>query len=117
MAVETTEPPSNEPKRSVFPLMVAGLGAAAAITGGVLFAVGTSGVPDGCSMSTKECATAPSDPALGKAESGVRLANAGLAIGVSGIVTLAGGIVWYLASPASSSDSRRGRIGGPLFTF
>ena len=108
---------SNQPRRPLLPLLVAGVGAAAAITGGALFAVGSSSVPDACSMSTKECATAPNDPAIGKAESGVRLANTGLAIGIGGAVTLLGGLVWYLAQPASAPDSRRARIGGPLFTF
>lgn len=114
---ETTEPPANEPRRSVLPLVIAGLGAAAAVTGGVLYAVGSSSVPDACTVSTRECATAPNDPALGKAESGVRLSNTGLAIGITGAVTLVGGVVWYLLQPSSTPDSRRGRIGGPLFTF
>jgi hypothetical protein len=93
-SVETADPPSLESRRSVLPLLVAGVGAAAAITGGVLFAVGSSSVPDACSMSTKECATAPNDPALAKAESGVRLANTGLAVGIGGAVTLIGGLGW-----------------------
>lgn len=108
---------SNEARRPLLPLVVAGVGAAAAVTGAVLFAVGSSSVPDACSMSTKECATAPNDPAIGKAESGVRLANTGLAVGIGGAVTLLGGLVWYLVQPASTRDSRRARIGGPLFTF
>ena len=114
---ETTEPPALESKRSALPLLFAGLGAAAAVTGGILYAVGSGSVPDACSMSTKECATPPNDPSLSKAESGVRLANTGLAIGLSGAVVLVGGIVWYLVQPSGSSDSRRARIGGPLFTF
>jgi hypothetical protein len=114
---EITEPPVAESKRSALPLVFAGLGAAAAVTGGILYAVGSGSVPDSCSMSTKECATPPNDPSLSKAESGVRLANTGLAIGLSGAVVLASGIVWYLVQPSGSSDSRRARIGGPLFTF
>jgi len=114
---EVTEPPVPESKRSVVPLVFAGLGAAAAITGGVLYALGTGSVPDSCSVSTKECATAPNDPSIAKAESGMRLANTGLAIGISGAVTLVGGLVWYLVQPSSSNDTRRARIGGPLFTF
>jgi hypothetical protein len=113
---EAAEAASSGPKRSVFPLVVAGIGAAAAVTGGVLFGVGSGSVPDSCSMSTKECAAPPGDPAFGKAESSVQLANAGLAIGISGAVTLIGGIVWYLVQP-TSDDSRRARIGGPIFTF
>jgi len=115
---ETVEPPVTESHRSALPLVFAGLGAAAAVTGGVLYAVGNGSVPDNCTVSTKECASAPNDPSLSKAESGVRLANTGLAIGISGAVTLVGGIIWYLVQPSgSSSDSRRARIGGPLFTF
>jgi hypothetical protein len=118
-AAEPSEPPlPSEGRRSALPLVVAGLGAAAAVTGGVLMAIGSSSVPDTCSMSTKECAVPPNDPSLGKAESGVRLANAGMAAGISGLVALAGGLVWYLAQPTTSaSEPRRGRIGGPLFTF
>jgi hypothetical protein len=115
--IETAEPASNEPRRSALPLVLAGVGAAAAATGGVLFALGSSSVPDSCTVSSRECATSPNDPALAKAESGVRLANTGLAIGITGAVTLLGGIVWYLVQPATTPDSRRGRIGGPLFTF
>jgi hypothetical protein len=114
---ETTEPPANESKRSVLPLIVAGVGAAAAATGGVLFAIGSGSVPDQCSMATKECAAPPNDPSLAKAESGVRLANTGLAIGISGAVALVGGLVWYLVQPARTPDSRRARIGAPMFTF
>lgn len=114
---EVTEPPVNEPRRSALPLVVAGLGAAAAVTGGVLFALGSGSVPDQCSMSTKECAAPPNDPSLARAEDGVRLANTGLAVGITGAVTLIGGLVWYLVQPASTPESRRARIGSPVFTF
>ena len=115
--VETTEPPSMESKRSALPLVIGGIGAAAAITGGVLYVLGSSSVPDSCSVSTKECAGPPNDPALAQAESGVRLANTRLAIGISGVVVLVGGVVWYLLQPSRAPDSRRGTIGAPLFTF
>lgn len=115
-AVETVEPPSSEPRRSALPLVIAGVGAAAALTGGVLYAVGSGSVPDQCSTSTRECAAPPHDPSIGKAESGVRLGNAGLAIGITGAVTLLGGLVWYFVQP-TTTDSRRARLGGPLFTF
>lgn len=115
--LEAAEPPALESRRSVLPLLVAGVGAAAAITGGALFAVGSSSVPDSCTISTRECATSPNDPALAKAESGVRLANTGLAVGIGGAVTLIGGLVWYFVQPPHASDSRRGRTPGPLLTF
>jgi hypothetical protein len=114
---ETTEPPATETKRSALPLVVAGVGAAAAVAGGVLFGLGSGSVPDSCSMSTKECSAPPGDPAYAKAASGVQLANTGIAVGISGAITLIGGLVWYFVQPNGSSDSRRARVGGPLFTF
>ena len=113
------DPPSIESKRSAFPLVIAGIGAAAAITGGVLFGVGSAGVPSSCSISTKECAAAPNDhPSIGKAESSVRLANAGIGIGIGGVVTLIGGLVWYFVQPSSTTGStRRAQLGGPVITF
>lgn len=116
---EPSPPHDAETRRPLFPLVLAGAGAAAAVTGGVLFAIGSGSVPDNCSMATKECASAPGDPSIGRAESGVRLANTGLVIGLTGAITLVGGLVWYLVQPASSSstDPRRAKFGGPLFTF
>ena len=114
---ETTEPPSTESKRSVFPLVVAGVGVAAAVIGAALLAWGSGNIPSSCSASTNECAVAPNDPAIANAESGMRLANTGLAIGIGGVVTLIGGLVWYFAQPASTTYSRRGRTGAALITF
>ena len=114
---ETSPPRSSEPSRSAIPLVVAGAGVAAAVTGVVLFAVGSSNVPDTCTIATRECTAPPNDPSLAKAESGVRLANTGVAVGITGAVTLIGGLVWYFVQSPSNGDSRRGRIGGPVFTF
>jgi hypothetical protein len=114
---DIAELPTAESRRSLVPLVVAGIGAAAAITGATLFAVGASNVPDTCSMATKECAAPPGDPAFASAESGVRLANAGLAVGITGAIALVGGIVWYLVQPAGGDGSRRARTPGPLFAF
>lgn len=111
--------PVIEPKRSGIPLVFAGIGAAAAITGGVLTAVGLTKVPASCSMSTNECATSSSDPAIGQAKSGVGLANIGMSVGVGGLLVLAGGLVWYWVQPARDPregspskrvDARRGAI-------
>lgn len=101
----TAEPP--EPRRPIFPLVVAGIGAAALATGGVLTGVGLGRVPSSCSLSTNECATSATDPALNEAKNGTSLANKGIAIGVAGAFVLAGGLVWYLLQPAQPS-SRRG---------
>jgi hypothetical protein len=111
----TTAPPVT--KRPWLPLAVSGVGAAAAITGGVLLGVGLGGVPSNCSISAGDCAGPANDPSLQKAHSSMQLANAGVAIGVTGLIVLAGGLAWYALSPSSSSGSRRGAIVSPTFTF
>jgi hypothetical protein len=97
--------PTIEPRRNKVPLVVAGLGAAAAVTGGVLFGLGMSKVPGGCDVSTKECAAPPGDPSLAQAKSGVSLANTGAALGVTGAAVLVGALVWYFVQPVD--DARR----------
>ncbi|MBX3192365.1 MAG: hypothetical protein KF819_35570 [Labilithrix sp.] len=115
---EISGPVVSSPKRPSFPLVVAGLGGAAAIAGGLLLGIGLAGVPDRCSISTRECAGPPNDPALEDARSSVSLANAGTAIAVGGAVMLAGGLLWYFLQPPS--DTRTGRLplgSGPLISF
>jgi hypothetical protein len=104
-------PPSG---RSKLPLLVAGLGAAAAVTGGVLFGVGVGNVPSSCSVGTRECAAPIGDPSLAKAHEGMALANVGLAVGGAGLVALATGLVWYFVQPLE-----RGRRASrtPFFQF
>lgn len=105
-AAEVVEPPRAEPSRSRVPLVVAGVGGAGMIAGGVLLGVGLANVPSRCSVSTHDCAGPSNDPALGDASSGVRLANLGLAIGVTGAVTLVTGLVWYFLTPPTWRDAR-----------
>jgi hypothetical protein len=117
LAVET-EPPSTESRRSLFPLVLTGLGTAAAVTGGVVYAVGSSSLPSTCSMDTRECAAAPGSPAFGRAESSVRTSNLGLEIGISGAVALVSGLVWYFAQPTTrGSDPKRAARPSGVFTF
>jgi hypothetical protein len=97
--------PVVESRRSALPLVVAGVGAAAAVTGGVLIGLGLSRVPSSCSTSTKECLAAPGAPALEEAKSGVSLANTGIGIGITGAAFLVGGLVWYLLQPSSERKS------------
>jgi hypothetical protein len=99
-----------EQKRPMLPLAVAGIGAAAVVTGAVMTGVGLARVPSSCTISTNECTAPANDPALEEAGSGVSLANAGLGIGIAGAVVLAGGIVWYLLQPVHPAPSRRGRV-------
>jgi len=95
-----------QPKRPAFPLVVAGLGAAALVTGGVLMAIGMHDVPSNCSMSTKECAAAPGDKSFDEASKGVGMANLGLGVGLGGAAVLVGGLIWYFTqSPTPPSTS------------
>ena len=87
--------PAPEPSRPVLPLVVAGVGGAALVAGGVLLGVGLGKVPSTCSVSSKECAAPPGDPAFDDAKSGVGLANVGIVVGGVGAVALVGGLVWY----------------------
>lgn len=117
----TTPPPSSDASssshRPVFPLIVAGLGGAAAITGGVLFGLGMSGVPGNCSVGSHECAAPASDPSIDKAQSSMTMADIGLGVGIAGAVTLIGGLVWYFASPSGSGGSQRGSAPSSVITF
>jgi hypothetical protein len=88
------------PKRSIAPLLVAGLGAAAAVTGGVLMVVGIREVPSNCSIGSRQCTAAPGDPSFSQAHGGLALANVGLGVGLGGAAVLVGGVVWYLLEPA-----------------
>jgi hypothetical protein len=110
--------PVSEQKRSTIPLAVAGLGAAATLTGAVILGVGLSRVPSSCEISTHECSTPPNDPALAEAQSGMSLANAGMGIGIAGAAFLVGGLVWYVLQRPRPTETRRGRIDVPFrFSF
>lgn len=112
-ASETFEP-VMESRRPVLPLVVAGVGAAAALTGGVLVAIGVARVPASCSVSTNECAASSGDRALEEASDGVSLANTGVGIGLAGAALLVGGIVWYALQPSSIGATRRGQPSSPF---
>jgi hypothetical protein len=92
-------------KRPVAPLLVAGLGAAAAITGGVLVVVGLKDVPAACSLGSRECTAPPGDPSINQAHRGVTLANYGIGVGAGGAAVLVGGAIWYFVQPARLSSS------------
>jgi len=117
----TTPPPVAEPpaaqfvaQRPILPLVVAGAGAVAAIAGTIMYGVGMSKVPSNCSVSSRECAAEPGDPAFDQARSGVSLANAGLATAIGGGLVLASGLVWYFIQPKRMTE---GRAPSPFITF
>src|SRR5690606_12607018 len=101
------------PARPVFPLVLAGIGGAALVTGAVLGAVGLGQVPDACATSARECTAPPGDRVFDDASSAVNLANVGLGVGVAGLVVGVSSLIWYFtSSPASGREepSRAARI-------
>ena len=93
-----------------------GLGAAAAVTGGVIAFVGLKEVPSGCSLSSRQCVAPPGDPSINDAHRGVTLANVGLGVGAGGAALLAGGAIWYFTQPAKlSKESARSPSIAPWF--
>jgi hypothetical protein len=100
-------PPPAEPSRPVAPLVVAGVGLAAAITGGVLVGVGYGKVPSNCSTSTHECLAAPGDPAFDQAKSGMSLVNVGFTLGIAGAAVMVAGVIWYFANPPAVSRTAK----------
>lgn len=101
LTLSSPAPAKDEPSRPIFPLFVAGAGVAASVVGGIMIGAGLSGIPSNCSYSSRDCAAPPGDPVFAKAASNVNLANAGVAIGIGGVVMLAGGLVWYFLQPKS----------------
>jgi hypothetical protein len=99
------------PKRPIFPLLVAGLGAATLVTGAVLVAAGMHEVPPECNMATRECAAPPDDPSLVSAHHGVVVADTGIGLAVGGGAVLVGGLVWYFLQPATAAPSQTGSRG------
>jgi hypothetical protein len=95
--------PVVQRRRPSGPLFVAGLGAAALVTGGVLTFVGLHRVPSDCSVSSRECVAPPGDPSFDQAHSGITLANYGLGAAIGGAAVLLGGTFWYFMQPLRPS--------------
>jgi len=93
-------PLAAQSRRPVAPLFVAGLGAAAAVAGGVLVAIGLKDLPASCSIDSRQCVAPPGDPSIEQAHHAVGLANLGLGVGGGGAALLVGGVVWYFLQPA-----------------
>lgn len=105
MSTTTTYPTTKKRSRPVYPLVIAGVGAAAGITGLVLGIVGLGKVPDNCDKGTNECAAPPGDKSFDDAKSGMGLANVGLGLGIGGAVVAIGGVVWYLVSSPKETST------------
>lgn len=105
MSSTTTYPTTKKGSRPVYPLIIAGVGAAAGVTGLILGVVGLGKVPDNCDKSTNKCAAPPGDKSFDDAKSGMGLANVGLGLGIGGAVVAIGGLVWYLVSSPKETST------------
>jgi hypothetical protein len=92
-------PAAAQGRRPAGPLVVAGLGAAAMVTGAVLVVVGLKEVPSDCAVGSGQCTAPPGDPSIEQARRGVSLANVGLGVGIGGTSLLVGGALWYFLQP------------------
>jgi hypothetical protein len=100
---------SETPRRghSVAPWIVVGVGGAAAITGGILYGIGSGDV----STAEKTCLdhTKCNDAnARNTGNSGRSLETAGVVVGGVGLAAVVGGLVWHFAEPTSSGAPTTG---------
>lgn len=100
--------PSNASfaSRSIAPWVVAGLGATAMATGGVLMVVGLHDVPSDCSLSSRQCEAAPGDPTFNQAHAAISNVNTGIMVAGVGAAVFAAGLVWaLLPGPAPAKET------------
>jgi hypothetical protein len=86
-----------EPKRPSGPLVLVGLGAAAAVAGGVMAAVGVARLPSRCNLWTHECAAPPGDPVFDQASRSATLIDTAAVVGGAGLAALGGALIGYFA--------------------
>jgi hypothetical protein len=98
-ATQKTAAPSDHPKsKSVVPLVVAGVGGAMFITGGVLFLTNAKKVKDFeaiCGTGHDHC---PKGYDTGPANAAATRQTVGGVVALVGVPILAGGVIWYLVS-------------------
>lgn len=92
---------AEAPSRPLGPLALSGIGLAAAAVGGTLIGIGFALMPSQCSVSARDCAAPPGDPAFAKAQSSMTFVNVGTGLAIGGVVTFVAGLVWYFAQPKS----------------
>ena len=108
--VTTDVPPDTGGKKPIVPLVVAGVGGAVAIVGGILYLGAASDVKeveDRCGG--RECGN-PADIDAGN-EARDRQTLAGI-IAISGVVIGVGGVIWYAVSEPQAPATSAKRAGG-----
>jgi len=94
-------------QHSLLPWVVVGVGAAAAITGGIIFGIGSSDV----SSAEKFCPTHDTCTNASARDQGNRgrgEETAGIVVGAIGIAGVAGGLVWHFVEPQSPGPGMGG---------
>lgn len=108
-AAATTEPPreEREPRHHTpYPWILVGVGGAAMVTGGVLFAARPS-FPDGCNRSTNRCDPGPNFDQIRKdAQLHTNMGWWGTGLLIGGGVAAVGGLVWYLLEPTDPAPEK-----------
>jgi hypothetical protein len=87
---------------AAMPLVITG--SLVALAGGAVAFYGTTQIPSECSLSSRQCAAPPGDPAFAHAARGARTVNAGLVAGGVGAAMLAGGLLWYVAGARTTTE-------------
>jgi hypothetical protein len=96
------EPQTTHPKAAAA-LFIGGV--TIAVAGGAFGAIELMHVPDGCSLSTHQCAAAPGDPVFADAQRAVHDANLGWTAAGIGLAAAIGGAIWWVEG-ASKPDGK-----------
>jgi hypothetical protein len=101
--------PPSRPGHSIAPWVLVAVGGAAAISGGILFGVGSGQVSSAESVcgSSHQCPAGSS--AIGQGNSGRSNETAGVVIGSVGLPVLVGGLIWHFVERTGTEQPKTGR--------
>ncbi len=107
----STPPPdeANQGSRPILPLIVAGVGGVMVIGGGLLYFTAAKKVSDfeaKCG-SDRECPDTVSKSEIEAANSARTRQNIGGVVAIVGVPVLAGGLIWYFASPRQAESAKK----------
>lgn len=104
--------PTPERTHSVVPWIVAGVGAAVAVTGAVVFVIGNGDFPSECNKDTGTCAPGVDDAEtadrVDRASSAHGTSNLGLGMLIGGAVVALGGVAWHFLEPTGPEKPKSG---------
>lgn len=109
--------PKEKREHTVYPWVVTGVGGLLAVTGTVLYAIGSSSVPDRCELWDRVCNPKRADESTESykqltddATSAGNLATAGLVTAGVGVAGVAGGLIWHFLEPVDEGAPKAGRV-------